>query len=272
MGPPLAAALQMVSGEEPRANLERARRLLEKARQVGASVAALPENFPCLSGNDRAKLAYAEPPEGGPLTAFLQEQAARLGLWLVGGTLPYATGDPGRVRSACLLVDDRGEIQARYDKIHLFDVQLSEEEAYRESATTEPGKEPVIAETPFGPVGLAVCYDLRFPELFRILAENGAEWLVVPSAFARTTGADHWEPLVRARAIEGQATVVAPAQGGYHPGGRETHGHAMVVDPWGIIVDRVRQGEGLALGLLDRNRLISVRERLPALNHRRLSG
>ncbi len=270
MGTPLAAAAQMVSGENVAANLDRARGLLEAARDAGASVAALPENFPCLSGNERAKFAHAEPPQGGPLTGFLREEAARLGLWVIGGTVPYLTEDPGRVRSACLLVDDRGEVRARYDKIHLFDVQLGEGEAYRESATIEPGNEAVVAETPFGTLGLAVCYDLRFPELFRVLVSRGAEWLAVPSAFTRTTGEAHWEALVRARAIESQVAILAPGQGGSHPGGRETHGDSLVVDPWGQVLDRVGRGEGLALGPLDRQRVAAVRERLPALGHRRL--
>lgn len=266
----LGAAVQMVSGEDVAANLERARLLLERAKEAGASIAALPENFPCLSGNERAKLAHAEPPGGGPLTDFLRGQADRLGLWVVGGTIPYATSDPDRVRSACLLVDDRGEVRARYDKIHLFDVQLEAGETYRESATIEAGEEPVVADTPFGPLGLAVCYDLRFPELFRTLAWQGAEWLAVPSAFTRTTGEAHWETLVRARAIESQVAVLAPGQGGTHPGGRETYGNSMAVDPWGEVVDRVERGEGLAIGPIDRKRTAEVRERLPALRHRRL--
>lgn len=271
MTAPVAAAIQMVSTDEVAANLARARQLLERAAASGARVAVLPENFALLAGDERIKLGHAEPEGGGPLTAFLQEQAARLGLWLVGGTLPYASGDPDRVRAACLLVDDVGAVRARYDKIHLFDVQLSGEEGYRESATIEPGQEPVVAETPFGPVGLAVCYDLRFPELFRILADRGAEWLALPSAFTRTTGAAHWEVLVRARAIEEQVAVVAPDQGGIHPGDRRTFGHSMVVDPWGEVLDRVPEGEGLALGPLDGDRLADVRRRLPAREHRRLA-
>ena len=270
MTAPVGAAVQMVSTDNVAANLERARALLERAAGAGAAVAVLPENFAFLAADDRAKLAHAEPGEGGPITAFLREEAKRLGLWLVGGTVPYAGPDPDRVRATCLLVDDRGEVRARYDKIHLFDVQLSEAEAYRESATIEPGEEPVVADTPWGPVGLAVCYDLRFPELFRTLSERGAEWLAVPSAFTRTTGSAHWEVLVRARAIEGQVTVVAADQGGIHPGGRETFGHSMVVDPWGSVVDRVAGGEGLALGPLDREWTAEVRRRLPALGHRRL--
>lgn len=271
MSPPLAAAVQMVSGDDVDANLAAARRLLEAAAEAGVAVAALPENFALLAADERLKLDHAEPDGGGRLTGFLREQAARLGLWLVGGTLPYAGADPGRVRAACLLVDDCGDIRARYDKIHLFDVQLSEEEGYRESATIEPGAEPVVADTPFGPVGLAVCYDLRFPELFRILADRGAEWIALPSAFTRTTGAAHWEALVRARAIEEQVTLVAPDQGGTHPGERHTFGHSLVADPWGVVLDRVAEGEGLALGALDRERLAAVRRRLPAREHRRLA-
>lgn len=271
MTAPVAAALQMVSTGDVAANLARARKLLERAAESGARVAVLPENFALLAADERVKLRHAEPPEGGPLAAFLQEQAARLGLWLVGGTLPFASGDPDRVRAVCVLVDDTGVVRARYDKIHLFDVQLSGAEGYRESATIEPGRDPVVAETPFGAFGLAVCYDLRFPELFRILADRGAKWLAVPSAFTRTTGAAHWEILVRARAIEEQLAVVAPDQGGRHPGDRQTFGHSMVVDPWGAVLDRVTEGEGLALGPLDRDRLADVRRRLPAREHRRLA-
>jgi len=268
---PLAAAIQMVSGDDVAANLARARALLARAAEAGAAVAVLPENFALLAADERVKLGHAEPAGGGPLTAFLREEAARLGLWLVGGTLPYATNDPARVRAACLLVDDAGGVRARYDKIHLFDVQLSRDEGYRESATIEPGSEPVVAETPFGPVGLAVCYDLRFPELFRLLADRGAEWIAAPSAFTRTTGAAHWEVLVRARAIEDQVAVVAPDQGGTHPGERQTFGHTLVADPWGTVLDRVERGEGVALGALDRDRLAAVRRQLPARSHRRLA-
>lgn len=271
MSAPLAAAIQMVSGDDVAANLERARILLGQAAEAGAAVAVLPENFAVLAADERVKLDHAEPDGGGPLTAFLREEAARLGLWLVGGTLPYATNDPERVRAACLLVDATGEVRARYDKIHLFDVQLSKDEGYRESATIEPGSEPVVAETPFGPVGLSVCYDLRFPELFRMLADRGAEWIAAPSAFTRTTGAAHWEVLVRARAIEEQVAVVAPDQGGTHPGERQTYGHTLVADPWGTVLDRVERGEGVALGALDRDRLAAVRRQLPARSHRRLA-
>ncbi|SCY24917.1 carbon-nitrogen hydrolase family protein [Thiohalorhabdus denitrificans] len=270
MSAPRAAAVQMVSTDDVEANLRRARALLEDAREAGAALAVLPENFPFMAGDERAKLDHAEPEAGGPVTAFLREEAARLGLWLVGGTVPYAAG-PDRVRAACLLVDDRGEIRARYDKIHLFDVQLEGGEGYRESATIAPGDRPVVADTPCGPVGLAVCYDLRFPELFRALVDAGAEWLAVPAAFTRTTGAAHWEVLVRARAIEEQVTVVAADQGGVHPGGRETYGHSMVVDPWGAVLDRVETGEGLALGPVDRDHIARVRRQLPALAHRRWS-
>ncbi|MFA9459289.1 carbon-nitrogen hydrolase family protein [Thiohalorhabdus sp. Cl-TMA] len=269
MSPPLAAAVQMVSTDDVAANLGRVRTLLEQARQAGATVAVLPENFPLMAADERAKLVHAEPEGGGPITAFLREEAARLGLWLVGGTVPYAAEEE-RVRAACLVVDANGEIRARYDKIHMFDVQLGDDEGYRESATIAPGSTAVVTETPCGPVGLAVCYDLRFPELFRALVDRGAEWLAVPAAFTRTTGAAHWEVLVRARAIEEQVTVVAADQGGTHPGERETFGHSMVVDPWGTVLDRVETGEGVALGAIDRQHIARTRHRLPALTHRRL--
>ena len=267
------AAIQMVSGEEVPTNLARARALLEQAADAGAAMAVLPENFALMAGDERTKLTHAEPLDGdGPLTAFLRAEATRLGLWLIGGTLPYAAPDEtDRVRAACLLVDDTGAIRARYDKIHLFDVDLGDGEAYRESATLAPGSEPVVAATPLGTVGLAVCYDLRFPELFRALVDRGAEWLAVPSAFTHTTGAAHWAPLVRARAIEDQCFIVAPDQGGMHPGGRRTFGHTLIADPWGTTLDEVAEGEGLALAAVDPARVADIRSRLPALDHRRLA-
>ncbi len=264
---PQAAAIQMVSGSEPEANLKRAQGLLEQAVSQGASIAVLPENFALMSTDESLKLAHAEPQGGGRLTAFLQEIAARLGVWLIGGTLPYATQAAERVRAACLLVDDRGEIRSRYDKIHLFNVQFGQE-GYQESATFEPGDRPVVASTPFGRVGLAVCYDLRFPELFRALVDGGADWFAVPSAFTQTTGSVHWEVLVRARAIEALVPIVAPDQGGEHPGGRRTFGHSMVVDPWGTVQDCLPDGEGVVLGPLDLERVQELRRKLPALEHR----
>ena len=272
MSAPLAAAIQMVTGDDVAANLAQARLLLGRAWAAGARVAVLPENFAFMGADERAKLGHAEPADGsGPLTAFLREEAARLGLWIVGGTLPY--GDPAeteRVRATCLLVDGAGEVAARYDKIHLFDVDLGPDNRYRESNTLAPGDTPVTADTPLGRVGLAVCYDLRFPELFRALTDAGAEWLAVPAAFTARTGVAHWELLVRARAVEEQAAVVAADQGGRHPGGRHTYGNSLVVDAWGTVRDRWERGPGLAVGPVDAAATASVRRRLPALSHRRL--
>jgi nitrilase len=272
MSAPLAAAVQMTTGDAVSANLEQARRLLTRAREAGARVAVLPENFAFMGREERAKLAHAEPADGsGPLTSFLREEAARLGLWIVGGTLPYA--DPAeteRVRATCLLVDGAGEVAARYDKIHLFEVNLGPEHRYREANTLAPGDTPVTADTPLGRVGLAVCYDVRFPELFRALVDQGAEWLAVPAAFTARTGVAHWELLVRARAVEEQAAVVAADQGGRHPGGRYSYGHSLIIDAWGTVRDRWERGPGLALARVDPAATAEVRRRLPALSHRRL--
>ena len=206
----------------------------------------------------------------GPVQAFLAEQAARHRLWLVGGTIPLRTAaDDDRVRAACLLFDDRGRQVARYDKVHLFDVQVvGGTERYAESATIEPGERYVVADTPVARLGLAVCYDLRFPEQFRAMVERGMAILALPAAFTAATGKAHWETLLRARAIENQCYVVASAQGGKHANGRETHGDSMIVDPWGEIVHRLANGPGVVLAEFDPERLEKVRRQFPVLEHR----
>ncbi|HTZ00436.1 MAG TPA: carbon-nitrogen hydrolase family protein, partial [Rhodocyclaceae bacterium] len=198
----------------------------------------------------------------------LAETAARLGVWLVGGSVPLATDDPAKVRNSCLVFDDRGRRVARYDKIHLFNFRRGEE-SYDEAATIEAGSVPVAFDAPFGRVGLAVCYDLRFPELFRALAP--VDLLVIPAAFTQTTGRAHWELLLRARAVENQCYLLAPAQGGVHPTGRRTWGESMLVDPWGDVLAKLGQGEGVAAGELDPARIAEVRTSLPALQHRKLT-
>jgi predicted amidohydrolase len=266
------AALQMTSVAKVETNLDTARQLLERARTRGAVLAALPENFAIMGRKEAEKVAVAEAMGEGPIQAFLGHCARELGLWIIGGTIPLRVeGDPERVAAACLVFDDRGRCVARYDKIHLFDVDLpNRDERYRESATIAPGSEPVVVATPVGRVGLAVCYDVRFPELFRILQAQGAEILSLPSAFTAPTGRAHWELLVRARAVENLCYVLAPAQSGRHDSGRETWGESMVVDPWGHVLERVEAaGPGLAVGEIDRTLQQDLRVRFPALAHRK---
>lgn len=263
-------ALQMVSGPEVAANLAVAAELLAKAADRGAQLAVLPENFALMGCRESDKLAVREAEGDGLIQTFLAEQAARHRLWLVGGTIPLRTaGDNQRVRAACLLFDDQGCQVARYDKVHLFDVQLPDSpERYAESATIEPGDHYVVADTPFGRLGLAVCYDLRFPEQFRAMSAQGMDILALPAAFTAATGAAHWEILLRARAIENQCYVIASAQGGRHSSGRETFGDSLIVDPWGLILDRLCEGPGVVLGKMDRAFLESVRQQFPVLTHR----
>lgn len=265
------AAIQMTSGPEVAPNLAAVETLVAAAADAGAGLVALPENFALMARSDAERLAVAEDDGHGPIQAFLADCARRHGVWLVGGTLPVRTAQPKKVRSACLLFDDHGRRVARYDKIHLFDVELANGEQYRESAVFEPGTEVVVADTPFGKLGLAVCYDLRFPELFRAMLSRGAEVFVLPSAFTALTGRAHWEALVRARAIENLAWVIAPAQSGRHANGRETHGHSMVVSPWGEILTQQENGPGVALAAYDPQHQREIRAQLPSLLHRKLN-
>ncbi|NIP73850.1 MAG: carbon-nitrogen hydrolase family protein [Gammaproteobacteria bacterium] len=267
----LVAAVQMASGPNVGANLIEATRLIGDAAEAGARIAVLPENFALMGMRESDKVEARERPGSGPIQDFLAQQSSRFGIWLVGGTIPLESSDENKIRAACLLYDDRGEQVARYDKLHLFDVQLPDsKESYTESETIEAGDAAVVADTPFGRLGLAVCYDLRFPELFRRLLDEGMELLAVPSAFTAITGKAHWESLVRARAVENLCYVIAAAQGGYHASGRETHGDSMIVEPWGAILDRLPRGSGYVLGAVDRSRLEGTRRTFPALDHRRL--
>ncbi len=263
------AAIQMVSTPEVARNLAAARRLVVQAADAGAALVALPEYF-CLMGlRDADKLGVAELPGDGPIQAMLAAAARELSLWIVGGTLPLRiAGDPGRVRNACCVFAPDGSLAARYDKMHLFGFDNGAER-YDESLVLEAGSEPVALDlAPTGlRLGLSVCYDLRFPELYRALA---ADLIAVPSAFTHTTGKAHWELLLRARAIENQAYVIAPAQGGKHENGRRTWGHSMIVDPWGEVLACIETGEGVALAELRPERIAEVRRQLPALAHRRL--
>jgi len=263
------AAIQMVSGASVEANLDSARRLLEQAAGAGAELAVLPEYFCLMGQDDRAKLAAREPFGQGPIQEFLREAARACGLCVVGGTLPLQAGDDRRVRNASLVFSAQGELLARYDKIHLFKFDNGRER-YDESRVIEGGGEPVsfdlrARDGQTWRLGLSVCYDLRFPELYRGL---GADLLLVPSAFTYVTGQAHWETLLRARAIENLAYVAAPAQGGTHDNGRRTWGHTMVVDPWGVVLDQRDSGEGVVLAELHAQHLAGVRQQLPALEHR----
>jgi len=259
------AAVQMVSGEDVAANLDTVARLVRFAAERGARLVLLPEYWPVLSSDERRKLAVAEPAGEGPLQRFLADLARDESVWLVAGTIPITTGDPEHVRNTCLVFDDRGRQVARYDKIHLFNLSLGAE-SFCESSTIEAGAEPVGVATPLGRVALSVCYDLRFPELYRRLLPFDV--LCMPAAFTATTGRAHWEVLLRARAIENQCYVLAAGQGGTHPGGRRTHGHSMIVDPWGDVLDLLPEGPGVVMADIDPARLQQVRRDLPALANR----
>ena len=261
------AAIQMASGPNVEGNLHEAGRLVAMAAQQGAKLVALPEYFAIMGMRDRDKVAVREAEGKGPIQQFLSDTAKKHKIWLVGGSVPLVASVPGKVRNSCLLYDDKGELAARYDKIHLFGLDLGNEH-FHEETTIEAGSEVVVVDSPFGRLGLSVCYDLRFPELYR--AMKGVDIILVPSAFTETTGKVHWETLIRARAIENLAYVLAPAQGGYHLSGRETHGNSMIVDPWGVILDRLPRGSGVVIAGVNPLYQASLRKSLPALTHRTL--
>ncbi len=266
------AAVQMASGPNLDANLLEAGRLIKTAADGGARLVALPENFAMMGLRDPDVLAYREREGEGPIQEFVRERCRRHQIWIVAGTIPMHCEVKDKMASACMLFDDQGELRARYDKIHLFDVTLpASGESYNESATIRSGREPVVADSPFGRVGLTVCYDLRFPELFRALLDQGVELIVLPAAFTAQTGKAHWEALLRARAIENLVYLVASAQGGYHLNGRETHGHSMILDPWGTILGRRARGAGVVLADIDLHRLKEIRKNFPCINNRRLA-
>ncbi|HSH43945.1 MAG TPA: carbon-nitrogen hydrolase family protein [Arenicellales bacterium] len=268
------AAVQMNSSDDPGSNLELAAELIGSARRRDAALVVLPENFSVMPASEQQRRTFAEPEGDGRVQAFLSSQAREHGIWIIGGTAPIRSDDGERIKAACLVYDDDGRQAARYDKIHLFDVEVRDGESYRESDAFEPGgtgpDNLVCVETPAGPVGLSVCYDVRFPELYRRLVEAGARILTVPAAFTATTGEAHWEPLLRARAIENQCYVVAPGQWGEHASGRRTHGNTMIIDPWGRIAARQESGDGVVVADIDLDELAQIRERMPVLGHRRL--
>lgn len=261
------AAIQMASGPSVTANLEEAGRLIEDAVSQQARLVVLPEYFCIMGMKDTDKLAIREQPGDGQIQKFLSDTAKRLGIWLVGGSVPLASPDPDKVYNSCLVYADSGEQVARYDKIHLFGLQLGHEH-YAEEKTIKAGDKVVTVDSPFGRIGLSICYDLRFPELFRLM--NNVDIILAPAAFTAITGKAHWEVLVRARAVENMAYVIAPGQGGYHVSGRETNGDSMIVDPWGVVMERLPRGSGAVVATIDRDYQTSLRANLPALDHRTL--
>lgn len=261
------AAVQMASGPNVVGNLGEVRRLIAKAVEQGAKLVVLPEFFAIMGMDEQDKVKVREQAGQGPIQSFLRDMARQHRIWLVGGSIPLEASTPDKVLNSCLVFDEHGEQVARYDKIHLFNFELGNEN-YNEAKTIEPGNQVVVVNSPFGRIGLAICYDLRFPELFR--AMKNVDIIVLPSAFTETTGKMHWEVLVRARAIENLAYVIAAAQGGYHVNGRETHGNSMIVDPWGRVLDRLPRGSGVVMADLNPSYQAGLRASLPALANRTL--
>jgi len=265
------AAIQITSAHVVEDNLGAAEELLREAKDLGADIACLPENFSFIGLKDADKLKVAEADGEGPIQDFLRDTARRLGLWILGGTTVIKGDSAARVANASLLIDANGKRVARYDKIHLFDVAIpGRDEKYLESTHVMPGREAVIADTPVGKLGLSVCYDMRFPELYRDLVARGAEWLAMPAAFTVPTGRAHWETLLRARAIENLCYVVAPAQSGTHTSGRETYGDTLIADYWGQVLSRLAKGSGVITADIDLAKQAETRARFPALDNRRL--
>ena len=269
LGSVKVAGIQMASSPQVGSNLTEAERLIAIAAGQGAKIVVLPEYFCIMGIKDIDKVAVRETAGDGPIQRFLAKMAKKYKIWLIGGTVPISSNYPNKVRNSCLVFNDKGVQVARYDKIHLFGLDLGTEH-YHEENTIESGNEVVVVETPYGKIGLSICYDLRFPEIYRAMGE--VDIIVVPSAFTETTGKAHWETLVRARAIENLCYVIAPAQGGYHLSGRETHGNSMIVDPWGVILDRLPRGSGVVIANINREYQASLRQSLPALKHRTIKA
>jgi predicted amidohydrolase len=261
------AAVQMVSGPVVADNLAAAARLVEEAVAQGAQLVALPEYFPIIGAADADRVKAREAFGAGPVQDWLAETARRHGIWLFAGSIPLEAGDPDKMRNSSLAFDPAGKCVARYDKIHLFGFRKGEER-YDEASFIEAGDRPAVVDTPFGRVALSICYDLRFPELYRALAP--VDLILVPAAFTETTGRAHWEILLRARAIENQCYLLAVGQGGLHPNGRMTHGNSMIVDPWGVVLDRLPRGSGVVIAGFNPAYQASLRKSLPALKHRTL--
>ena len=265
------AAVQMQTGPEVSVNLAQAGELIESAAQQGAKLIVLPEFFALMGQSPQDAVAIREADGEGPIQEFLSLQARTHSVWIVGGTIPMRAHCPGKFIAASLLFDDQGQQVARYDKIHLFDVTVNDSKRhYRESHTASAGEQTVVVKTPFGRLGLSVCYDVRFPELFRQLSVKGMDVLMLPSAFTAVTGAAHWEVLLRARAIENLCYVVAPAQQGHHANGRETYGDSMIVNPWGTVLARLPSGHGVVVHDIDLQKVHTIRQEFPALEHIRV--
>jgi deaminated glutathione amidase len=265
------AAIQMTSSHLVAENLAVAGEFLRQARDLGADIACLPENFSFLGLKDSDKLQVAETDGDGVVQAFLSNTARKLKMWILGGSINIKGDSPKRVANASLLIDADGKRVARYDKMHLFDVTIpGRNEQYRESSHVVPGRDVVVADTPVGRLGLSVCYDMRFPELYRELVARGAEWLAMPAAFTVPTGQAHWETLLRARAIENLCYVVAPAQFGQHSNARETYGDSLIIDYWGQILCRLPKGTGVIAADIDLKAQAESRGRFPALDNRQL--
>ncbi|HJZ85913.1 MAG TPA: carbon-nitrogen hydrolase family protein [Polyangia bacterium] len=265
--------VQITSRENVAANLARCEGAIAEAAGRGARLLALPENFAFLGLHERDKFKVAEvldDAQPGPILGALKAAAQKNRCWVVGGGMPEQTREPEKVYNTCVVVDEAGRLAATYRKIHLFDVDIPHGAQFRESDSVVPGQRPVVVETPWGRLGLSVCYDLRFPELYRALAQEGARMIVVPSAFTLHTGKDHWHALLRARAIENQCFLIAPAQFGRHNEKRTTYGHSVIVDPWGTVLAEMGDREGVAVAELDFDFLEKTRREMPCLTHRRL--
>ncbi len=259
------AGIQMASGPSVAANLSEAERLIKIAAEQGAKLIVLPEYFAIMGVKDTDKVKAAEQEGSGQIQQFLSATAKKRDVWIVAGSIPIQSESKGKVYNACMVYDNKGKLVARYNKIHLFGLNLGNEK-YHEESTIVPGNQVVTVDSPFGKIGLSICYDLRFPELYR--AMGNVDLILVPSAFTETTGKAHWETLIRARAIENLCYVLAPAQGGYHASGRETHGDSMIVDPWGVVLDRLPRGSGVVIASMNLDYQASLRKSLPALTHR----
>jgi nitrilase len=259
------AGIQMASGPNVNANLSEAEKLIEIAVEQGAKLVALPEYFAIMGVKDTDKVKVAEKEGQGPIQQFLAHIAQKHEIWVIAGSVPLQSDTQDKIYNACLVYNDQGKRVARYNKIHLFGLNLGNE-TYHEEKTITPGNQVITVDSPFGKIGLSICYDLRFPELYRAMGE--VDLILVPAAFTETTGKAHWESLIRARAIENLCYVLAPAQGGYHTSGRETHGNSMIVDPWGVVLDRLPRGSGVVIASINRDYQSSLRKSLPALQHR----
>lgn len=258
--------VQLVSSAQVEDNLKQVSQFMERAREEQVELVVLPENFACMGMDETSKLQIAETHGQGAIQDAIRGLAKRFGIWIVAGTIPLRA-EGSKVRASCLVYDEKGNEAGRYDKIHLFDVRVSDHESHQESLITERGDELAIVSTPVGKIGLTVCYDVRFPELFRMLAVKGAQLYTVPSAFTEVTGLAHWEVLLRARAIENLAYVLAPNQGGHHVNGRNTFGHSMIIEPWGKVLAQRETGLGMITADIDLKRLTHLRHQFPCVDH-----